>query len=211
MHRLEKDVGQLNRFPIWLPLFILAVAVDIATVYVNSFVEWEWKNIVSGILVSQVIPLLLALFWSGIGRFMREESNFLGHYSLILLASLIYTASEWIIGVIGYNLSAEILINSIAPLFGLLLGAILLSANFALATNMLARQRWITSAGFIALLIVISITSQMKQLGEFSPYPEYFSAIELPALQISSAETVDNYILSLDDVFVEAERQAEKK
>ncbi len=142
---------------------------------------------------------------------MREESNFLGHYSLILLASLIYTASEWIIGVIGYNLSAEILIDSIAPLFGLLLGAILLSANFALATNMLARQRWITSAGFIALLIVISITSQMKQWGEFSPYPEYFSAIELPALQISSAETVDNYILSLDDVFVEAERQAEKK
>ena len=76
---------------------------------------------------------------------------------------------------------------------------------------MLARQRWITSVGFVALLIVISITSQMQQWGEFSPYPEYFSAVELPALQISTAESLDRFILSLDEVFIEAERLAEKK
>jgi hypothetical protein len=211
LHRLEKEVGQLNRFSIWLPLFLLALVVDIASLYAHSFVEWQWKNIIPTVLATQVIPLMLALFWSVLGRFLREESNFLGHYSLILLASLVFSASGWLVGIIGYNLSAAFLVSTVFPLFVLLLVAILLSANFALATNMLARQRWAASIGFVALILVISIATQMQQWGEFSPYPEYFSAIELPALQISGAESVDEFINSLDDLFADADQSAERK
>ena len=211
LHRLEKDVGHLNRFSVWLSLLVLAVVVDIASIYVNSFVEWQWKNILSTILISQAIPLVLALFWSGIGRFLREESNFLGHYSLILLASLLYTASAWLIGVIGYNFSAEILVDVVAPLIMLSLIAILFSANFALATNMLARQRWISSIGFVTLLLFISIATQMQEWGEFSPYPEYFAALELPVLQIAGGESVDEFVAGLDDLFADADQLAKDK
>lgn len=211
LHRLEKDVGQLNRFSIWLPLFILALVVDIASLYANSFVEWQWKNIIPTVLATQLIPLILALFWGGVGRFLREESNFLGHYSLILLASLVFSASGWLVGIIAYNLSAQFLVSSFFPLFVLSLVAILLSANFALATNMLARQRWVSSIGFVALILVVSIATQMQQWGEFSPYPEYFSAIELPVLQVGGGDSVDEFIGTLDDLFAEADQLAEKE
>lgn len=211
LHRLEREVGQLNRFSIWLPLFLLSVTVSIGSLYVNSFVEWQWKNIVSTILASQVAPLILALFWSGLGRLLREESNFLGHYNLILLASLIYTSGAWLTGIIAYNLSAQILISVAVPLFSLLLVAVLLSANFALATHMQARQRWITSIAFVALVMVVSIATRMQQWGEFSPYPVYFSAIELPLFQLGGGASVDAYISGLDDLFVDADQLAAKK
>ncbi len=211
LHRLEKDVGQLNRFSIWLPLLLLVLIVDITALYANSFVEWQWKNALSSILFTQVFLLMLALFWGAVGRFLREEANFLGHYNLILLAALVYSASDWFFGVIGYNLSAEFLIVAVAPLLNLMLVAVLLAANFALATSMLARQRWITSVGFVLLLLIVSVANQMQQWGEFSPYPEYFSALELPALQIGGGESVDEFILSLDDLFTEADQLAVKK
>ncbi len=211
LHRLEKDVGQLNRFSIWLPLFLLVLVIDISTLYTNSFIEWQWKNSLSSILFTQVFLLVLALFWAGLGRFLREEGNFLGHYNLILLATLVYSLSGWFVGVIGYNLSAGFLIETVLPLFTLLLVAVLLSANFALATTMMARQRWITSVGFVVLILVVTITSQMQQWGEFSQYPEYFSALELPALQIGGGESVDRFIDDLDDLFVEADRLAESQ
>ena len=115
LHRLEKDVGQLNRFSIWLPLFMLVLAIDVSTLYTNSFVEWQWKNSLSSILVTQLFLLVLALFWAGVGRFLREEGNFLGHYNLILLATLVYSLSGWFVGVIGYNLSAGFLIETVLP------------------------------------------------------------------------------------------------
>ncbi len=211
LHHLEKDVGRLNRFSIWLPLFLLVLATDISSLYNNSFIEWQWKNALSGILFTQGFLLVLALFWAGLGRFLREEGNFLGHYNLILLATLVYSASEWFIGIVGYNLSVGFLIETVSPLISLMLVAVLLSANFALATTMLARQRWITSIGFVALILVVTVASQMKQWGEFSPYPEYFAALELPVLQIGGGESVDRFIDDLDDLFVEADRLAERQ
>ena len=125
LHRLEKDVGQLNRFSIWLPLFLLVLVIDIGTLYANSFVEWQWKNSLSSILVTQLFLLVLALFWAGVGRFLREEGNFLGHYNLILLATLVYSLSGWFVGVIGYNLSAEIFNrDSVAAVYSAIGGAI---------------------------------------------------------------------------------------
>lgn len=208
LHRLEKDVGQLNRFSIWLPLFLLVLALDSATLYANSFLEWQWKNALPSILFTQVFLLMLALFWGGVGRFLREESNFLGHYNLILLVTLIYSVGDWLIGVIGYNFSAEFLIDTVAPLFILALLAVLLSANFALATSMLARQRWITSIGFVLLILIVTVANQMQQWGEFSPYPEYFAALELPVLQIGSGESVDKFIVGLDEIFADADQLA---
>jgi hypothetical protein len=211
LHRLEKDVGQLNRFSIWLPLFLLVLAIDIAGLYANSFLEWQWKNALPNIFYTQIFLLILALFWGGIGRFLREESNFLGHYNLILLATLVYSTGDWLIGVVGYNLSAEFLIDAVAPLFILSLVAVLLSANFALATSMLARQRWITSIGFVLFILIVSVANQMQQWGEFSPYPEYFSALELPLLQIGGGESVDEFIVGLDKLFADADQLAKDK
>ena len=61
------------------------------------------------------------------------------------------------------------------------------------------------------MILVVSIASQMQQWGEFSPYPEYFSALELPALQIGGGESVDTFIENLDDLFADADRLAESQ
>jgi len=208
LHRLEQDVSKLNRFAIWLPLFLISLAVDIVSLYASSFVEWQWKNVTFMILGGQAAVLALALFWGALGRLLRNESQFLSHYCLILLAGLIYSLADWLVAIVGYNFSTELVTMIVSPVIALLLVALLLSSNFALATTMLPRQRWISSLGFVMLLIVVSITAQMSEWGEFSPYPDYFSALEVPVLHVSRAESVDDFIVSLDSVFDLADRQA---
>ena len=208
LHHLEQDAGKLNRLSIWLPLFLVSLAVEIAALYSNSYVEWQWKNVFSTILGTQAVLLFLALFWGAMGRFLRNEGQFLSHYCLILLAGLVYSLADWLIGMLGYNAGTEMVAMILSPLNALLLLALLLSANFALATNMLPRQRWISSLGFVMLIIVVSITAQMRGWGEFSPYPDYFSGLEVPALQFAGAESADDFIASFDDIFAAADREA---
>ena len=211
LHRLDRDASRLNRFTIWLPLLLTVLLIDVVTIYFTSYVEWQWKNALPSILFTQVFLLVLALFWAGVGRFLRDEANFLGHYNLILLATLFFGASNWMLDILGYNLSAEFLVSTVAPLCNLVLVAVLLAANFALATNMLARQRWITAASFAGLILVVIVANQMEEWGEFSPHPDYFSAVELPGLNISGAGSVDEFVADLERIFDRADRLAEKK
>lgn len=208
LHRLEQDVSKLNRWSIWLPLFVISLVLDIGSLYSNSFVEWQWKNKIFFILGSQAAVLFLALFWSALGRFLRHESHFLSQYSLLLLAGLVYSLADGLIGVVGYNLSSAAVTQILLPLVAIALGVLLLSANFALATNMLPRQRWIASLGFVMLIIVVSITARMSGWGEFSAYPDYFAGLEIPALQFGAAESADEFIDSLDSVFAAADQKA---
>lgn len=208
LHRLEQDLGRLNRLSIWLPLFLISLALDIGSLYASSFVEWQWKNHIFTILGSQAVVLMVALFWSLLGRFLRHERQFLSQYSLILSVGLIYTLLEWLIGVLSYNLSSSGVAMIMLPLLAMLLATLLLSANFALATNMLPRQRWISALGFVMLVIVVSISGQLSGWGEFSPYPDYFSGLEVPALQFTSAESADDFMTSFDPIFAAADRLA---
>ncbi|MDB9970404.1 FHA domain-containing protein [Porticoccaceae bacterium] len=208
LHHLEQDAGKLNRLSIWLPLFLISLAVEIAALYFSSFIEWQWKNVFSIILGTQAVLLFIALFWGALGRFLRSESQFLSHYCLILLAGLAYSVTDWLIGMLAYNAGTEMVAMILSPLNALLILALLLSANFALATNMLPRQRWISSLGFVMLIIVVSITAQMSGWGEFSPYPSYFSGLEVPGLQFAGAESADDFIASFDAIFAAADRKA---
>ncbi|MDG1494842.1 MAG: FHA domain-containing protein [Porticoccaceae bacterium] len=208
LHHLEQDVGKLNRLSIWLPLFLISLILDVGLLYASSYVEWQWKNVFSTILVTQTGLLMLALFWGGLGRFLRNESHFISHYCLILMAGLAYSAGDWLIGILGYNMGTQLVSLVLSPLIALVLAALLLSANFALATNMLPRQRWVSALGFVMLIFVVSITAQVSQWGEFSPYPEYFSGIEIPALQFAGAESADNFVDRFDSIFTAADRHA---
>ena len=208
LHHLEQDVGKLNRLSIWLPLFLLSLTLDIGALYASSYIEWQWKNVLSTILGTQAGLLMLALFWGGLGRFLRSESHFLSHYCLILLAGLAYSLSDWLIGVLGYNLGTQTVALVLKPLIALSFAGLLLSANFALATNMLPRQRWVSALGFVMLIIVVSITAQVSQWGEFSPYPDYFSGLEVPVLQFADAESAEQFVVGLDPIFAAADRMA---
>jgi hypothetical protein len=208
LHHLEQDVGKLNRLSIWLPLFLISLILDVGLLYASSYVEWQWKNVFSTILVTQTGLLMLALFWGGLGRFLRNDSHFISHYCLILMAGLAYSAGDWLIGILGYNMGTQLVSLVLSPLIALVLAALLLSANFALATNMLPRQRWVSALGFVMLIFVVSITAQVSQWGEFSPYPEYFSGIEIPALQFAGAESADNFVDRFESIFAAADSHA---
>ena len=209
LHRLELESSRLNRLAIWLPLFITVFVTELLIIYANTAVAWEWKNVIPMLLGAQLIVLVGALFWALIGRLIRHESHLLGQYSLLLLATLLFSASDWLLVTLNYNSNLLLFGDHMQRLTPLLIVFVLLSANLALATNLGARSRWITSACCVGLLATIGLVLEMKRWGEFSPFPEYSSTLQPPALLFASGRSGDAFLNRVDDLFTRADKSIE--
>ena len=118
-------------------LFIALMAIGLYSSYINSFVPWEWKNIfVPCAYAATGYISLVAGFLALLGRFARHEAFFLGQYSLILIASLTILMVEKIFSVLHYNTGFILFSQGASQLFVLVIIAVLISANLALATTM---------------------------------------------------------------------------
>jgi len=209
LHRLELESSRLNRLAVWLPLFIAVFVTELLIIYANTVVAWEWKNVIPMLLGAQLVVLVGALFWALIGRLIRHESHLLGQYSLLLLATLLFSASDWLLVMLNYNSNLLLFGDHMQRLTPLLIVFVLLSANLALATNLSARSRWITSACCVGLLATIGLVVEMKRWGEFSPFPEYSSTLQPPALLFASGRSGDAFLNRVDDLFSRADKSIE--
>ena len=201
LHRLELESSRLNQLAIWLPLFIAVIITETAALYANTAVEWEWKNALPMLLSAQIVILVGALFWALVGRLIRHESHLLGQYSLLLLATLLFSAGDWLLLILNYNFNLAIFSDPMQRLLPLLIVFILFSANLALATNLSARSRWLGSGCFAGLLASISLVVEMQRWGEFSPLPDYSSTLQPPALLLVSGGSADEFLSKTDELF----------
>ena len=209
LHRLELESSRLNRLAVWLPLFIAVFVTELLIIYANTVVAWEWKNVIPMLLGAQLVVLVGALFWALIGRLIRHESHLLGQYSLLLLATLLFSASDWLLVMLNYNSNLLLFGDHMQRLTPLLIVFVLLSANLALASNFSARSRWITSVCCVGLLATIGLVVEMKRWGEFSPFPEYSSTLQPPALLFASGRSGDAFLNRVDDLFSRADKSIE--
>jgi len=203
------ESSRLNRLAVWLPLFIAVFVTELLIIYANTVVAWEWKNVIPMLLGAQLVVLVGALFWALIGRLIRHESHLLGQYSLLLLATLLFSASDWLLVMLNYNSNLLLFGDHMQRLTPLLIVFVLLSANLALASNFSARSRWITSACCVGLLATIGLVVEMKRWGEFSPFPEYSSTLQPPALLFASGRSGDAFLNRVDDLFSRADKSIE--
>lgn len=201
LHRLERDTSRLNQWSIFLPLFIALMAIGVYSSYINSFVPWEWKNILSLLLTLQLGTLVLAGFWALLGRFARHEAFFLGQYSLILIASLTILIVEKIFSVLHYNTGFILFSQGASQLFVLAIIAVLISANLALATTMNWRSRWLASSIFVGIFLLIIVAGQIKRWGEFTPRPDYSGAISAPSFLFVGGQSNEAFLEQAETLF----------
>lgn len=210
LHRLEKDSSRLNHWSVFLPLFIAFTGLELYSSYVNSFVRWEWKTIFSVLLTLQLGTLLIAGFWAVIGRFFRHEAFFLAHYSLILIASLAVLFVEASFYILNYNTGLLLFGKGASRLLILGIVVVLVSANLALSTHMSWRLRWLTSASFAGIFLLVGLAGEIKRWGEFSPRPDYFGKVAAPTFLFVSGESNKAFLDQTDSLFERAKKSAEE-
>lgn len=211
LHRLERDSSRLNRLSVWLPLLLTVIVAQIIAVYAGTVTEWQWKNVIPVILSAQIAILFGALFWGLVGRLVKHEAHLLGQYSLILLASLVFTACEWLLSTLSYNFNSVLFGNAAQQLVAMSILLLLLSANLALATNLSSRARWSGCAAFVGLLVIVGTVGQMKRWGEFSQFPQYSSTIANPKLLVVNGRTSEEFLAHITPLFDRADEAALKK
>ena len=211
LHRLERDTSQLNRLSVWLPLFFAMFCVQLLSSYAGTVVEWEWKNALPVIVSAQLVIFIGAVFWSLVGRLVRQEAYFLGQYSLILMASLLFVGGGWLLSTLHYNFSSILFGDLVQQLVTVAILGVLLSANLALATNLSSRARWTGGAFFAGVLLIIGSVGQMKSWGEFSPFPQYSSTLAEPRLLAVGGQTTEEFFADIDTLFQLADKAALEK
>jgi hypothetical protein len=211
LHRLERDTSKLNRLSVWLPLMVVVFTTQLMSVYASTLAQWEWKNAIPVIVSAQLAIFVGAIFWSLLGRLIRHEAHFLGQYSLILLAWLLFIGCSWLLSALGYNFSSALFGDMVQQLASMGILLLLLSANLALATNLSTRARWSSSAVFVGVVMIIGSAGQMKSWGEFSPFPQYSSTLEPPALLVVKGQTSEEFLADIDPLFQQADRAALEK
>ena len=205
LHRLEQETGKLSQWWIWLPLFLGTLLVEFGSIYSNTIIEWDWGKAIPLMVGLQLMIVLLSMFWAMLGRIFRHEAHFLGHYSLILIASLIFTVSGVALAVLDYNFSGLLLTRLLEYLVLILVVFLLLSANLALASNLSTRARWLSAGGFVATLGLIVLSVELVSWGEFSPLPEYSSKLEPPALLVREGQSNEEFLQAIERLFAAAD------
>jgi hypothetical protein len=205
LHRLEQETGKLSQWRIWLPLFFVTLIIEFGSIYTNTIIEWEWEKAIPLLVGLQLMIVVLSLFWAMMGRIFRHEAHFLGHYSLILIASLMFSVSGVALAVLDYNFSGLFFTRFLEYLVLILVVFFLLSANLALASNLSTRARWLSAGGFVATLGLIVLSVEMISWGEFSPLPEYSSKLEPPALLVRDGQSNEEFLVAMDHLFAAAD------
>jgi pSer/pThr/pTyr-binding forkhead associated (FHA) protein len=211
LHRLERDTSKLNRLSVWLPLLVMVFVTQLTSVYTSTLAEWEWKNTIPVIISAQLVIFIGAIFWSLVGRLVRQEAHFLGQYSLILLASLLFTGCGWLLSTLSYNFSSVLFGDMAQQLVSMSILFLLLSANLALATNLSSRARWSGCAAFVGVILIIGSIGQMKSWGEFSPFPQYSSTLSAPPLLVVKGQTTEQFLADIVPLFQLADKAALEK
>jgi hypothetical protein len=205
LHRLEQETGKLSQWRIWLPLFFVTLIIEFGSIYTNTIIEWEWEKAIPLLVGLQLMIVVLSLFWAMMGRIFRHEAHFLGHYSSILIASLMFSVSGVALAVLDYNFSGLFFTRFLEYLVLILVVFFLLSANLALASNLSTRARWLSAGGFVATLGLIVLSVEMVSWGEFSPLPEYSSKLEPPALLVRDGQSNEEFLVAMDHLFAAAD------
>ena len=201
LHPFERETSRLNRWSVFLPLLIAFMGLGIYSSYMNSFARWEWKNVLSLLLVMQLGTLFLAGFWALVGRFVRHEAFFLGQYSLVLIAGLSIILVELILSILYYNTSLFLFNENAGEIIVLAIVMILISANLALATNLSWRSRWLTSSSFVSIFLLIIVVGEVKRWGEFSSRPEYSGNIVAPMFLFVGGQSKEVFLEQTQRLF----------
>jgi len=210
LHRLEQGSNRLNQLPVFLLLFVIFTGLELYSSYINSFVRWEWRNILPLILTLQLSIFFAAGLWATIGRFVRHEAFFLAHFNLILIAIMAMSIGEAVFSILDYNTGLVLFGEGARRLLVLLFFTALISANLALATSMTSRTRWLTSVGFLGIILLVVAANEMKRWGDFSPRPEYAGKLVVPTFLLVSGQSNQVFLEQTEILFERADKAVQE-
>ena len=210
LHSLERDGNRLNRLYVFLWLLIAFTGLDLYSSYINSYVEWQWRNIIPVVLALQLGVFFVAGVWAIMGRFVRYEAFFFAHCNLILIATLTISMVRGLFYILDYNTDFILFSQSAGQLLVLVIIAVLMCANLALATNMTSRVRRLTSASFFGIILLVVAANEMKRWGEFSPRPEYAGKLVAPAFLFAGVQSNQVFFKQTEVLFERADKAVEE-
>lgn len=209
---IEKTSGILALLdnPLVLPLALLMVVlIHALEQWLNMFGEFKWQGIINIQLAVLGTTVLIALFWSVVGRVFRHESNFRKQITLLLVFMVVQVlVSKFfevlLFNTLDYGFSLVVMLS-----LEFVLMAWLLTLNLSLATNQTAGQRRRTAVVISAVLISLSLYTEMGFDDGFSDRPDYIKLLAPPALQLAGTVSEEEYLTGAAEVFARLEEETE--
>ena len=184
-------------------MFILAVLMSVAFQYMG---EIKTPHIGRELITAVGILLLITVWpasWTLFARSKKHDTHFLAQLSatiiFVVLITLIQKANIWLAFHFGVGLGLDLVSLSLYTLLTFLL----VWMNYYLSVFQTGKKRWIYTASLTALLASFAYITSTFDAEKFKFQPEYNATLYPPALTVYSTQSVDAYLHSAEDIFVD--------
>jgi hypothetical protein len=188
------------------PYVLLAAALAVALIYgvqqwLNMFSGFEWEEIANIMLIVFGSATSLTLFWVVIGRVLKHEANFRKQAAITLLFVAAQFVLSRIFNFVLYNTLDYTVSIGLLVVIEFILVCVMLWLNLFIATNLSSGQRIKTAATMSAVLIALSLYSEVPFTDDFSPAPEYIRVIRPPVFLVAGGVSEDEFVAGAAQVF----------
>lgn len=170
-----------------------------------AYLVTDTKIVFARLLVTPIVTLLGALLWSGawafVGRLTRQEIRFSIHLALICLFLILVRSLENVAEYIGYYTNSPIIyiILACANWAGLFL--LLLHASFGVASNMREKTKWVVSATFSGLCLMVFISLYAAFMAGFYSDTPSSKTLKPPIVGPPPGISIDAFMRQANRVF----------
>lgn len=166
--------------------------------YLTTSGKIQTEKLILGALPIMGGVLIWSGLWSLLAYIVKRKLFFFFQLVVSSVYILLAIFIENIVSYIEYNVSNQIVIESLSYLSGGLLFAVLLYFNMKKALSMPKKRRWLFAHMFSWGLISVSLFVMIANKPEFSSRPEYSSVIKPPFSQWATADDLDTFLMNAE-------------
>lgn len=182
---------------------IIGVAFAIATAeqWLNTFTAIVWQELAIGVIGVITVGLLIAAFWSIVGRVIKHEGRFQTQLALVMSYLLIQSVI-----VSSYELVQFNTLNMGLSVSAFLLISYILLATFVwlalhVATHLDSDSRVRFSVIVATVLLGVSLYPEALKQSEFSATPEYIQKVKPPFLRFTNGDEEKTFFVEAGALF----------
>ncbi|QBY04687.1 FHA domain-containing protein [Thalassotalea sp. HSM 43] len=210
--KVEQFVENCGRWTFLIAMVALFCAISFALTYLQvSQVEVPYSQIVMSVVYSTIAYAMWPLLCSLMAFLNKNESRVGSQMGVSFLMLNLFWLVDFIDATMAFNLSSQINWQWLTTVLYVALTFSLFWFNLYIAFSQ-SKWRRVTISALLTVIIFGGLYLQDRgDSVDFNPHPVFDSTIMIPALSVSPASSVDEYIEDSNRLFEEVDKASKKK
>ncbi|WNC68270.1 FHA domain-containing protein [Thalassotalea nanhaiensis] len=209
---LENAVEYFGRWSMIIAMVALFGLINFAMLYLNDpNKEIVYSQLFIGVISVTIGYALWPLLCSLMAFLNKHEPRVGSQLGVSFVIINMFWILDFIDALLGFNISSQWSWHWLLAAASIGLTFSLFWFNFYIAFQQSPKRRFRIAAGLTIIIYGGLYMNELSDKPEFNPYPVYNSTVLTPIFSVAPASSSDEFIKQSDDLFIEADKNIDKK